>query len=135
MISEIRKIAITGALGHIGSWLIHNLKEERYDEVILLDDLSSERYVSLFHLPRNINFIFYKENILDADLCSIFSGVDAVIHLAAVTDAEQSFFHKENIIIIVRYNIPNINIAVAISSSHIFILSSSCPTDIIKGSI
>ena len=40
------KILITGPLGHIGSKLIHNLKPGDYEEVVMIDNLSTQRYSS-----------------------------------------------------------------------------------------
>ena len=62
------KILITGALGHIGSKLIHSLKPGEYAEVIMIDNLSTQRYASLFNLPEGVNFKFYEEDILKADV-------------------------------------------------------------------
>lgn len=89
------KILITGPLGHIGSRLIHSLKSTDFEEVRLLDNLSTQRYVSLFNLPRGVNFKFSEEDICTADLDKYFAGVDIVIHLAAITDAASSFDKKE----------------------------------------
>jgi nucleoside-diphosphate-sugar epimerase len=42
------KIVVTGALGHIGSRLIRALPDAFPDaEIVLLDDLSTQRYCSL----------------------------------------------------------------------------------------
>src|SRR3989344_1342166 len=84
------KILITGALGHIGSHLIRNLDRSMVHNVILLDNLESQRFPSLYNLPKGFNFKFIKEDILTADFDKYLKGVDAVIHLAAITDAEKS---------------------------------------------
>ena len=39
-------LLITGALGHIGSRFIHSLKPGDFDKVVLIDNLSSQRYAS-----------------------------------------------------------------------------------------
>ncbi|MCX7634454.1 MAG: NAD-dependent epimerase/dehydratase family protein, partial [Syntrophales bacterium] len=85
------KIMVTGALGHIGSKLIRSLPFGIFEEVLLLDNLATNRYPSLFDLPTDIPFRFFPEDILEADLDKRLRGVDAVIHLAALTDAETSF--------------------------------------------
>ena len=89
------KILITGALGHIGSGLIHSICPGQFDEVRLIDNLSTQRYASLFNLPKNINFNFIEGDILTLDLDKLFKGIDVVIHLAAITDATTSFDKKE----------------------------------------
>lgn len=48
------KIVITGALGHIGSAFIHSITPGQYDKVLLVDNLSGERYSSLFNLPAGV---------------------------------------------------------------------------------
>jgi UDP-glucose 4-epimerase len=87
----MKKILITGALGHIGSRFIHALRPGAYDEVVLLDDLSTQRYCSLFNLPRGVPFRFIEDDVCKADLEGYFAGLDAVIHLAAATNAAKSF--------------------------------------------
>ena len=91
------KILITGPLGHIGSKLIHNLKPGDYEEVVMIDNLSTQRYSSLFNLPKGVRFSFYEENIMEADLHSLFRNIDKVIHLAAITDATSSFEKKDEV--------------------------------------
>jgi nucleoside-diphosphate-sugar epimerase len=91
------KILITGPLGHIGSKLIHSLKPGDYEEIVMVDNLSTQRYSSLFNLPKEIRYSFYEENILKADLRSLFRNIDKVIHLAAITDATSSFERKDEV--------------------------------------
>lgn len=87
------KILITGALGHIGSHLIRNLDKSVFrGEVILLDNLESRRFPSLYGLPTGFKFKFIREDILTADFNKYLKNVSVVIHLAAITDAEGS--HK-----------------------------------------
>jgi nucleoside-diphosphate-sugar epimerase len=85
------KLMITGALGHVGSRLIHGLKPGEFEEVILLDNLSMQRYASLFNLPTGVLFRFIEDDVCTADLERLLVGVDIVIHLAAITDAAGSF--------------------------------------------
>ena len=91
------KILITGPLGHIGSKLIRNLKPGDYEEVVMIDNLSTQRYSSLFNLPKGVRYSFYEENILEADLHSLFRNIDKVIHLAAITDATSSFEKRDEV--------------------------------------
>jgi len=93
----IRRIAITGALGHIGSRLIHQFIPGRFDQVLLIDNLLTQRYCSLFDLPGNVPFRFLQTDILKADLQDILAGCEAVIHLAAITDAANSFSNKDQV--------------------------------------
>lgn len=85
------RLAITGALGHIGSAFIRSLTGRQYDEVLLIDNLMGERYSSLFDLPRDVPFRFVQADIRTDDLEHLFDGFDIVIHLAAITNAAESF--------------------------------------------
>jgi nucleoside-diphosphate-sugar epimerase len=82
---------ITGPLGHIGSHLIRHLDPAAFPgEVILLDNLESRRFASLFGLPRGARFRFVRDDIRTADFDALLRDVQAVVHLAAITDAEGS---------------------------------------------
>jgi UDP-glucose 4-epimerase len=86
------KIVITGALGHIGSRLIRDLPAALPDaDLVLVDDLSTQRYCALFGLPQLRAYRFVHADILDAELAPLISGADVVIHLAGATNAEGSF--------------------------------------------
>jgi len=95
--SKMKKILITGALGHIGSKLIHSIKPGEFEVVHLIDNMLTQRYASLFNLPNGVNFKFHEEDILKADLCVLLDDVDCVIHLAAITDAASSFNRRDEI--------------------------------------
>ena len=63
----------------------------------MIDNLSTQRYASLFSLPGNSVYRFIEIDVLEADLPSIMAGADAVIHLAAITDAAGSFQSREKV--------------------------------------
>ncbi len=85
-------ILVTGALGHIGSRLIRYLPERFPDaELLLVDNLAAQRYCSLFDLPREARFRFVEGDVLRDDPRAWIEGADAVVHLAALTDAASSF--------------------------------------------
>lgn len=92
-----KKIIVTGALGHIGSAFIHSLKPGEFSEAVLIDDMSAQRYCSLFNLPAGVKFRFIEADVDKADLESLFAGADVVIHLAAITDAASSFDRAEEV--------------------------------------
>jgi nucleoside-diphosphate-sugar epimerase len=92
------KIVVTGALGHIGSRLIRVLPDAFPDaDIVMLDDLSTQRYCSLFNLPSHGHYRFLEADILTADLEALFEGADVVVHLAAITNAEGSFAIHERV--------------------------------------
>ncbi len=91
------KILITGALGHIGSKLIRDYAaREDVEEIRILDNLSTQRYCSLFNLPENVKYTFIEGDILkEEDLTKAMAGIDVVIHLAAITDAPSTLNNRE----------------------------------------
>ena len=92
------KIVVTGALGHIGSQLIREIPITFPNaEIVMIDNLSTQRFCSLFNLPANGKYRFLEADILKDNLASAFSGADVVVHLAAITDAANSFEIKEQV--------------------------------------
>ncbi len=92
------KIAITGALGHIGSKLMREFPKLFPNlELVVLDNMSTQRYCSLFDLPREARFLFSESDVLKDDLQPFFRGADVVIHLAAITNAAGSFEIREKL--------------------------------------
>ncbi|EQA80367.1 NAD-dependent epimerase/dehydratase family protein [Leptospira alstonii] len=86
------KIVVTGALGHIGSLVVRVLPESFPDaEIVMIDNLMTQRYCSLFNLNSNVRYRFVEGDITTINLEEIFSGANVVIHLAAITDAAGSF--------------------------------------------
>ena len=84
-------IVITGALGHVGSKLLLDLE---HDEIVMIDNFTTQAYPSLFYLPKK-KYKFIKGDIAQLDLFSIFKGAEAVIHLAAIADPENSHEQRE----------------------------------------
>jgi len=93
------KLVITGALGHIGSGLIHALTPDDATEVVLIDNLSTQRYCSLFNLPEGITWKFVEADIMNDEVAleDLFMGANAIIHLAAITNAAESFEIEEEV--------------------------------------
>lgn len=92
------KILVTGALGHIGSRLIRDLPFSfPGSEIVMVDNMMTQRYCSLFNLPTEGNYRFIEADITQMDLPPLLEGVDVVVHLAAITDAAGSFGKAEQV--------------------------------------
>ena len=92
------KIIITGAIGHIGSYIIRNLGIQfPMAEIIMIDNMMTQRFPSLFNLPPMGKYRFIEGDVTKMDLDIVFSGASVVIHLAAITDAAGSFDRAEEL--------------------------------------
>jgi len=85
-------LIITGSCGHIGSYLAEKIHLiPKIKEVILIDNLSSNRYVSLFNLKKKNNYKFFQIDLSKKKSLEKFKGVTYLIHCASMTNAEKSF--------------------------------------------
>jgi len=92
------KIVVTGALGHIGSYVIRDLaKQFPGSEILMIDNLITQRYSSLFNLPSEGNYTFIEGDVTQLNLKNLFKNAYVVIHLAAITDAAGSFERSEEV--------------------------------------
>ena len=90
------KIIITGACGHIGSFLIENIsKIKKIKKTILIDNMKTNKYNSLFKLTKKSNFSFYQRDLSIKNSLSNFKNVNILIHCASMTDAANSFGNKK----------------------------------------
>jgi UDP-glucose 4-epimerase len=90
-------LLVTGALGHIGSGLIENVtKIKKLKNIYLLDSARSNNLNVLFNLrSKKIKFKFLFEDLCSKNsLRAIDRKIDVVVHLAAITNSEQSFKNK-----------------------------------------
>lgn len=92
------KIVVTGALGHIGSRLIRDLPFSfPGSEIVMVDNMMTQRYCSLFNLPKEGNYRFIESDITQMELQPLLKGAHVVIHLAAITDAAGSVDRAEQV--------------------------------------
>jgi UDP-glucose 4-epimerase len=92
------KIIVTGAIGHIGSYIVRDLGVQfPKAEIVMIDNMMTQRYPSLFNLPTVGNYHFIEGDVNSIDLKTVFSGANVVIHLAAITDAAGSFDRAEEL--------------------------------------
>jgi UDP-glucose 4-epimerase len=93
------KIVITGALGHIGSKIIHEIPSVFSEtiKIVMIDNMLTQRYCSLFNLPDNAKYTFIESDVLKLNLIDIIKDADVVLHLAAITNAEKSFENKDQV--------------------------------------
>jgi UDP-glucose 4-epimerase len=92
------KIVVTGALGHIGSYVVRDLSVQFPNaKIIMIDNMMTQRFPSLFNLPSIGNFNFMEGDITEMDLNGVFRNTNVVIHLAAITDAAGSLDRAEEL--------------------------------------
>ena len=93
------EILITGGLGHIGSYLLENIDKIKFiKKIYIIDNLSTNRYCSLFNLPKtNKKIYFYQNDLSLKNALKNFKKVDVVLNLASLTDAESSLKIKNKI--------------------------------------
>ena len=124
------KILITGGLGHIGSYLLENIDKIKYiTKIYIIDNLATNRYCSLFNLPKTGKKIyFYQKDLAVTHALKNFKRVDIVINLASLTDAEGSLkinnkIYKNNLGIfrnILKYCNKNSSKLIHISSTSVY---------------
>jgi UDP-glucose 4-epimerase len=86
---------VTGGLGYLGSRLIRELPDHpafSQDTIRILDNFRQPRFHSLWDLPVYADYEFVEGDIRDAEVrAEALEGVDTVFHLAAITNAPETF--------------------------------------------
>jgi len=86
------KIVVTGAIGHIGSYVIRDLAIQFPGaEVVMIDNMMTQRFPSLFNLPALGQYRFMDADVTTMDFAPVLIDAHVVIHFAAITDAAGSF--------------------------------------------
>jgi UDP-glucose 4-epimerase len=86
------RIVVTGALGHIGSYIVRDLvRQFPGSEIVMIDSMMTQRFASLFNLPAAGLYRFLEGDVTELEMRPVLKGAYAVIHLAAITDAAGSF--------------------------------------------
>ena len=94
---DYMKIIITGALGHIGSYIINDLvKIKKIKKIYLVDNFLNNRFNVLFKL-QNKKFQFIYGDVSDKLFCKKIPKTNILIHLASITNAEKSFENKKEV--------------------------------------
>lgn len=88
-------VLVTGGVGYLGSRLIRELPDHPAfagEEIRILDNLRQPRYHALWDLPVYSNYSFVEGDIREEDVVhEAMNGVDTVFHLAAITNAPETF--------------------------------------------
>jgi len=88
-------VLVTGGIGYLGSRLIRELPDHPAfagEEIRILDNFRQPRFHALWDLPSYAEYDFYRADIRDEEpVVEAMEGVDTVFHLAAVTNAPETF--------------------------------------------
>lgn len=86
------KIIVIGALGHIGSALIRNpILVEVCNEIVIIDNISTHRFGSLFNLPCGTKYTFLQGDAAVHLTAPLAASAEVVVHLAGITEPLASF--------------------------------------------
>lgn len=90
-------LLITGALGHIGTYIFNELsKIKKIKKIYLIDNISNQRFAVIFKI-KNKKIKFLYGDLTNPKICNKIPKADVVIHLASLTDSENSFNIKNKI--------------------------------------
>jgi UDP-glucose 4-epimerase len=91
------RVLTTGGLGHIGSALLVSRDfREKVEHLKVVDNLSSERYCSLFNVPFGPPVAFKHQDVRELSSKDL-RATDVLVHLAAQTDATASLDQRDSV--------------------------------------
>jgi nucleoside-diphosphate-sugar epimerase len=90
-------ILLTGVLGHIGSSLFKKiLAIKELDTLYIIDNARSNNINTLFNIKSKKKIIFFCDDLNNKKILKkIDKKIDIIIHLASITNAEESFKKKD----------------------------------------
>jgi nucleoside-diphosphate-sugar epimerase len=123
------RLILTGACGHIGSYISKNIfKINKIKEIILIDNFNTQRYSSLFNLKKKIKVSFLNKDISKPGALNNFKNVNFIIHCASLADAANSFLKKKEMFYnnlgcmknVIKFCIKNKTKLIHISSTSVY---------------
>lgn len=89
-------IIITGACGHIGTYVTDNLyKIKKIKNIYLIDNLNSKNYNFFFKKRNNKKIKYFFKDLTNNSSLKQFKKIDILIHFASMTNAADSFKIKK----------------------------------------
>ncbi len=92
-------VLVTGGLGYLGSSLIREIpNSQRFagETIRIYDNFRQPRFHSLWDLPPHADYEFVEGDIRDTEMLeAAMEDVDTVFHLAAITNATETFDIEE----------------------------------------
>jgi nucleoside-diphosphate-sugar epimerase len=89
---------ITGAMGHIGTYIIKNItKIKKFKKIILVDNFSNNKHNFLYNFKYKKKFLFYYRDITKKNSLNNLPKIDYCLHLASITNAEESVNIKDKL--------------------------------------